>query len=58
MAAGDFVKFLPINSDPMLFLNIGKCFGILHDFPGVSGYAVFLEFEFSRGTNNAFKIVE
>src|SRR5690606_41141820 len=48
MAARNFVQLLPIDNDSVALFNIRQCFGILNDFPGMSGYAVLLRSEERR----------
>ncbi|MNG28908.1 hypothetical protein D3C84_1142480 [compost metagenome] len=57
MAARNFVKLLPIDRDAIAFFNICQGFGVLYNFPRMSGYAVLFELKLPRTTNNAFKIV-
>ncbi|MNL81883.1 hypothetical protein D3C87_2091170 [compost metagenome] len=58
MAARNFVQLLPVNDGAVLFLNVGQCFGILHDLPGMGGHAVLLEFEFAGAADNTFQLVQ
>ncbi|MNI84829.1 hypothetical protein D3C73_1417640 [compost metagenome] len=58
MAARNLVQLLPVDDRTVLFLDIGQGLGILHDFPGMGGHAMLLEFEFARTADDPLQLVQ